>query len=343
MDLFSIIAEDYGQVFEPVFETGASFADVNNALICMENDRRYHPYQYMEPSELAAAAEKAGGVQIEIDSEEMDELLGLWTDHVDQFVKEARQHNWDPYAGIEVTHVKTALEALRSEGSRIVLPKTIRFTKETYAKVKDLMKKAEGKYRKNGFDFADDVDTEDVLLRLRRGEVINIKKELQQFYTPRDLAMRVQNLVGDIEPGSMLLEPSAGRAALLEGLPKGTIIHCCELEEKNRQYLTDQGYTLVGDDFMKYATNQLYDVILANPPFTKNQDMMHVRKMYDLLADGGVLVSVMGTGWQRNSLKRHIAFREWILEIGAEVIDVPEGAFKESGTTVATCIVKIRN
>lgn len=341
MDLFSMLAETETCKPDYIYETGARYADVNNALICMENDARFHPYQYMEASELASAARKSGGIEIEIDSPEMEEFIELWTAHVDLFIKESRQHGFDPYAGIEVTHVKTALEALCSEGNRIVLPKTIRFNRETYTTVKDLMKKAEGKYRKNGFDFEDDVDTEDVLCRLRRGEVINTKKELQQFYTPRDLSERVQDIAGDIEPGSMILEPSAGRAALLEGLPKGNI-HCCELDKRNRQYLTDQGYTLVGEDFMKYDTDQLYDVILANPPFTKNQDMMHVRKMYDLLADDGVLVSVMGTGWQRNSLKVHIAFREWISEIGAEVIDVPEGAFKESGTTVSTCIVKIR-
>jgi hypothetical protein len=341
MDLFELLLEAEQEDPPFIYESGATFRVVNDAILSMENDSRHHPRQYMDVHQLKAAAKLSAMVDIEIDSKEMDELVKLWTEGVDSFISDARFHGYDPYSGIEVTHVKTALEALVSEGNRIVLPKSIRFSRETYTKVKDLMKKAEGTYKRNGFDFAEDVDTEDVLQRLRKGEVINTKKELQQFYTPRDLALRVQDLAGDIYPGSLILEPSAGRGALLEGLDKD-LIHCCELDERNRQYLTEQGYTLVGKDFMEFETDQLYDLILANPPFTKNQDIMHVRKMYELLADDGVLVSVMSIGWQQNSMKKQTTFREWISEIEADVIDIPAGMFKESGTTVSTCIVKIR-
>jgi len=72
------------------------------------------------------------------------------------------------------------------------------------------------------------------------------------------------------------------------------------------------------------------------------QDIDHVRHMYDLLAEGGVLVSIMSPGWKCGNTRKRKEFREWRKEVDAEVFDVPAGAFKASGTNVSTCIVRIR-
>jgi hypothetical protein len=39
--------------------------------------------------------------------------------------------------------------------------------------------------------------------------------------------------------------------------------------------------------------------------------------------------------------KKSVDFREWLNENNAETVDVPAGAFKESGTLIATKIIKI--
>ena len=72
-----------------------------------------------------------------------------------------------------------------------------------------------------------------------------------------------------------------------------------------------------------------------NPPFTKNQDVKHVAHALKFLADGGVLTSIMGSNTTRKQFTDLIAGREY------EITDVPAGAFKESGTSIATIILRI--
>jgi hypothetical protein len=80
---------------------------------------------------------------------------------------------------------------------------------------------------------------------------------------------------------------------------------------------------------------------VANPPFSKNQDIDHVMKMYDLLKKGGRLVSIMSSHWKTSKNKKETEFREFIKKTKATVKDVEAGAFKQSGTNVATVIVVI--
>ena len=54
--------------------------------------------------------------------------------------------------------------------------------------------------------------------------------------------------------------------------------------------------TFMGDDFLnpsEWATAFKYDRIIANPPFTKNQDIDHVMQMWNFLKPGGRIVSIM--------------------------------------------------
>ena len=75
-----------------------------------------------------------------------------------------------------------------------------------------------------------------------------------------------------------VLEPSAGRGALLPIYDD----HCdveidiIEIDASNRDYLNKyyvdlhDNITLIGNDFMELPMkNKIYDLIIANPPFTK--------------------------------------------------------------------------
>ncbi len=84
-----------------------------------------------------------------------------------------------------------------------------------------------------------------------------------------------------------------------------------------------------------------YDRIIGNPPFSKNQDQNHIQLMYDLLKPKGRLVAVSSTHWEFDKTKKSEDFREWIKKVNAQVIRVPEGTFKESGTLIPTLIIVI--
>ena len=79
-----------------------------------------------------------------------------------------------------------------------------------------------------------------------------------------------------------------------------------------------------------------------NPPFSKHQDIDHVYKAFEILKSGGILVSVMSNSPFFRTDKKSEDFREFLMLNSAIVEELPEGAFKESGTMVKTCIIKIK-
>lgn len=83
-------------------------------------------------------------------------------------------------------------------------------------------------------------------------------------------------------------------------------------------------------------TNYFYKII-ANPPFTKSQDVKHILQMYKHLNKWGRIVSIASSSIQH---------REWKLygelkELNPEFVEIKEWAFKESWTMVNSCIVVI--
>lgn len=98
---------------------------------------------------------------------------------------------------------------------------------------------------------------------------------------------------------------------------------------------------LLDEDFTKDSVGS-YTKIIANPPFSGNQDIEHVRLMYDRLEEGGTLAAITSQHWKFASEKKCIDFRNWLKEVHGEVFEIGAGEFKESGTTVSTMAVVIK-
>jgi len=96
------------------------------------------------------------------------------------------------------------------------------------------------------------------------------------------------------------------------------------------------------DDFLQLESGEVFDRIIANPPFAKNQDIEHINKMYRILKPGGIIVTLASNHWKTSTNARETEFRTWIEYINAEITDLPAGTFKESGTEIATCMLKIK-
>lgn len=226
-------------------------------------------------------------------------------------------------------------------GNRLELPKNEQFS--NYPAVKKCLITAGAKYVKCGFVFPEDAQI--VKSRLIGGEVINDKKKFQFFTTPPDLARKLVDMA-DLKPWHKVLEPSAGQGAICD-LIRGINIYSLaivELSPENRKILEKKGYCLERQhDFMRHDKVSLgeFDRIIANPPFTKNQDIDHIQHMYKFLVHGGKLVSMASPSWRTGSQKKQVAFREWLESVDAIVTDVDAGAFKSSGTQIATVIIEI--
>ncbi len=175
---------------------------------------------------------------------------------------------------------------------------------------------------------------------MKRANDEDVQWEYQFYPTPPALAAELVALA-DIGPEDVVLEPSAGRGVLLREIAKynPARIECCELMPENRAYLIEQGWEVVAKDFLSLESYAGYTRIVANPPFSGDQDMRHVRHMYALLGFGGIMVVVMSAKFLESALEEHLAFQRWLEDRQAIVEPLGVGAFDEIGVDVATALV----
>jgi len=235
------------------------------------------------------------------------------------------------------------LQKCTIEGNVVKLP-NVQLDRNEYLEVKKALELIGGKWKGGkvfGFVFA--TDPTDLLNQVINGEKRNIKKEFQFFATPEKLADEIVE-IAELEHHDTILEPSAGQGAIIKAINKvcECVPDCFELMDINITILNKSGlrFNLIGDDFFKH-NGKTYSKIIANPPFSKNQDIDHFKKMYECLSLGGRLVCITSESWVNGSQKKQVEFKNWLNEIEAELIDIEKGAFKESGTMVGGKIVVV--
>ncbi|SRR5258708_7266520 len=240
---------------------------------------------------------------------------------------------------------KEVLQACRVDGYIVRLP-DVQLDKKLYQEVKTILGKIGGIWKGHkikGYVF--EQDPTDLLAEIASGTKRNLKQEFQFFETGPELSDRVIQLANIDRPDMVLGEPSAGRGALVKAVRRvhpSAIVHCYELRELNRTFLMKvPGVVLLGNDFMEAKPTSMFDRIVANPPFSKNQDIQHVFKMYCCLKDGGRMVSIVSRHWQLASGKKELEFKKWLKLVPHQQIDLNAGEFKSSGTNVPTSILII--
>lgn len=224
------------------------------------------------------------------------------------------------------------------------LPPT-QFNKQSYAEAKKRIEEAGGEWvggKIQAFRFPFDANR--VFNQLHTTGRCNLAQEFQFFETPAEVADLLVSLVGGIRDTDDVLEPSAGRGALVKAIHRScpsVIVDCYELMPENREILHGiSGVRIKGENFITEC-HDTYSLIIANPPFSNNQDVDHTMKMYELLRTGGRMAVICSSHWKIGSEKKCAEFREWLQNVGAEVLDVKEGAFKESGTGIKTTMISI--
>ncbi len=182
------------------------------------------------------------------------------------------------------------------------------------------------------FDYYPGYKIEEILLT---GEYTDAQKEYQFFETPDDLAKGLIEMA-NIQPGETVLEPSAGRGAIWKfiGYP---VCDCVEINKENQLYANEIDMPLVGSDFLDF--HDKYDVIIANPPFSRQQDIDHITHMIELANRCVVSVASQSVMWRTN--KKSVEFRELVAEFGGTIKSLPEESFASSGTNVNTCVVYV--
>jgi len=156
-------------------------------------------------------------------------------------------------------------------------------------------------------------------------------------FTPSEVAEQLITYA-KINENSRILEPSAGIGNIADIIKQySNNVDVCEQMYHFSELLKLKGYNVVGNDFLQYETNIKYDAIIMNPPFS--DEINHIKHAFELLKDGGTLVSITSPHWTFANDKKSIEFREWLENETYFTNDLKSGTFEMTG--VASKIVII--
>lgn len=242
------------------------------------------------------------------------------------------------------------LQQCTVDGNIVRLPQ-VTLERKLYLETKTALELIGGKWtsgKTQGFVFKE--DPTELLKSLQDGDNRNLQKEYQYFPTPDDIADALVRRA-HLEHDDLILEPSAGQGAIVKAIQRymkkvhnypSSTVYGYELMPLNQSFLKRiDGFILLGNDFLDTVNSSVYNKIIANPPFSKNQDIDHIRRMYDLLKPGGILVSISSKHWEFSSGKKEREFKAWIEDIECYTEEIDAGSFKESGTMVGSLILQI--
>ena len=236
--------------------------------------------------------------------------------------------------------VANVLANSRVEGNELYLPEG-QLDRKLYLDVNKVLTAIKGKWNRSAKAHIFPECPIDIIENiLQTGEYTDEKKKYQIFETPTELADKLIQMA-EIKEGDIILEPSAGRGRIANRIERLIDIEldCIELNPDNLRFLTDNGFRVIWNDFMDFEAPRDYDVIVANPPFTKQQDIDHVNKMMDIAKRRAI--SIMSASVLYRDNKKTVDFRNRVKALGGIFEELPYDTFAESGTKVQTCIVSV--
>jgi predicted RNA methylase len=237
---------------------------------------------------------------------------------------------------------RRVLSNCRCDGNLVYLPPT-QLDRKLYLSVNKVLEELGGKWNrhKKAHIFA-----EEPLERLDRvvesGEVL-FGKQLGYFPTPEPLAKEIVRRAG-VRAGHRVLEPSAGDGAIARAARDLCArVLCIEIDEGRCAKLHADGFGLaLQADFLRVSANPIYDAVVMNPPFGRQQDVDHILWALHFLRPGdSMLVSVASASVRWRDNKKTTGFRQLVGERGGSIEDLPDGSFVEAGTAVKTVLVCI--
>ena len=242
--------------------------------------------------------------------------------------------------------VRAVLEASTIDSTAFTLKLPLQLARPLYEATNKVLVNAGGKWnRGKGVHVFPSDPAVKLGLVLATGKSVDEKSENQVFYTPPDIAAKVVQMAQ--VSGKLVLEPSAGGGALVHEIraqgARGTVmiekdpIVAARLAEK----YNSPHDRVTCCDFLNYSTTQEFDCVVMNPPFTKNQDVKHVRHALTMLRPGGRLVAIMAGNTTRLPFTKLFQHASDICR-DYQWFEVDAGAFKSSGTMVRTIIFSVK-
>ena len=236
--------------------------------------------------------------------------------------------------------VLRVLDAAEIAGSQVRLVGTL--DRKLYERVNKGLEAAGGKWSRKERAHVFDEAPGDVIDRtILTGEVV-APQDFGFFETPEMLADEAIAEAA-LEPHHIVLEPSAGTGRIARPASRIAQVDCVEFQPKNARKLFEGKFArkITVGDFLSIPPAREYDRVLMNPPFGRQDDIRHVLHALKFVKPGGLLVGIMSAGVRFRSNRMSVEFRDRVVSCGGRFKDIPDGAFKESGTMVSTTLVII--
>jgi phospholipid N-methyltransferase len=176
--------------------------------------------------------------------------------------------------------------------------------------------------------------------QLKQGVSVPVVHAPQLFPTPADLSARMASLA-ELEPGQLVLEPSAGTGVLLAAIRNdepGAITTAVEINYQLVDHLRTRYENVQQRDFLECGAELgQFDRVVMNPPFVNGADIKHIQHAFGMLKPGGVLVALCANGPRQNDQLRPLVELS-----GGEWEPLPADTFKQEGTSVRTVLLTLR-
>ena len=239
--------------------------------------------------------------------------------------------------------VVDVLRRSRTDGYILRLPEG-QLERALYTSVDKAIRMLGGKWdrRQGGHIFPFDPSFK-VAAAISNSKVVSRQQALQLFETPQALAVELVGELGDIK-GKTCLEPSAGRGRIVTELLSAGAgeVACVEIDADNGNDLERQGHSVLVADFLGVSADTMTcDAGAMNPPFTRNQDIQHVRHAFACLRPGGRLASIVSEHGFAGNERECTEWRDWLRSLSAKIEIIPAGAFKKSGTSIQTRMIVV--
>jgi hypothetical protein len=201
--------------------------------------------------------------------------------------------------------IQAFLDSIRIEDNVVFLPSERIDSKVFQKEVKRPIENLGGVWNKERQGFVFPFDPSSRIKKLIAGVKISLRTEYHYFDTNIDLvgglihfAEENHIAINRLPRDAKVLEPSAGQGNIIKVLNCHGFknIHYCELMPENREVLEcelnrlDIDATFLGPDFLSIDQSNLYDLIIANPPF--RHEVKHIKKMISVLKPGGMLLTI---------------------------------------------------
>ncbi len=239
--------------------------------------------------------------------------------------------------------VRAVLENSEIGATSLKLPSTP-LDRKLYVAVNKVIEAAGGKWNKSlkSHVFSSDPRIE-LGLALENNVIVDKvkerKKERQSFFTPESVARDVV-IAADVFM-HYVLEPSAGDGALAIACRNAGAenVFCIDIADESIEVLRENNFGAFKADFLSHfvkPNDSGFKRIVMNPPFTRKSDAKHVKHAFtNWLSKDGLLTSIVcDDGQDRKDLAK--------IDDSFRIVQrIPAGAFKESGTNIATLVIQL--